>query len=253
MNSSRLTAVETSETLPDRVHHLHVVQPGIGRSEHRVNDHRDREFRRRLPERIEVGIIERTGVAPVLGPDHRARHAVPDRLAQHPGRKGARLQRHRRQRQHPVAVAALREHALVQEPRPVRAFLGGQLVAEGVEPAAGELQVDARTGEEPLARFEVAQRRHDRPGRRSAGKREPHLVGIVQQRDRRKLARPGRQGIERALGQQVGVDIDDHGCSVAVASRSDSVPARMGRSRQAMPKGASASLTALATAAGAPR
>ena len=228
------------DAAPDGVDHVVVQEAGIAAAEHRVQVDRRAELGRRLPERIEVGIVEIAVPSLGLGADHGARKAGRDRLAQHLGGELARLQRHRRQGRETAIAVARAEQMLVEEPAPRRALVRRHLVAEAVEPAAANLDVDAVLAHPGMARLGVAQFRADRPGRRATGEGELVGVALVHQLDVGKLAGPGDQRVQHGLRRVVGVGVDDHSlgsvCRCAWIAASMSLT-RSGSSSIAMPSG----------------
>ncbi len=162
-----------------------------------------------LPERREIGIVEHAAEPLGLGPDHRAVEAGIERFLQHRGGMLAALHRHggerhqRRQRLHPS------KQVLVVEAAPVGALVGGQFVAEAVEPAADHLAVDVLRGEPFAALGDVAQRRHDGARHLRAGKRKAQAALLLLGLERREQALLRLDVGEQCRRDEMGMGVDD--------------------------------------------
>src|SRR3984957_19577228 len=141
----------------DGVHHVKGAEPIVAADEHRVDEDRHLLRRSRFPEWIEIGIVERAAHALGLGSDHDAFEALAERLFEHGCRELAALQRHAGERLDRRQTGNRGQHVLVDEAAPVGAFRPRQLVAEHVEPAAGQLAIDLLFREPVLALAEIDQ------------------------------------------------------------------------------------------------
>ena len=128
----------------DRIGHAVIVHAVVAALEHRMDEHHRRRARRPPPRTDRATGSSSTpptpfGWVPIIAPVKPAAM----RLAQHFGRARAVLQRHGGERNEPrLALGGLRQMR-VDQPRPGRALLGRQFVAEHVEPAADDLAFDA--------------------------------------------------------------------------------------------------------------
>jgi hypothetical protein len=162
-----------------------------------------------FPERGQVGIVEHAAEALGLGADHGAVEAGIECLLQHLGGMRAALHRHGRERHQRRQRLHAREQMLVVEAAPVGALVGGQFVAETVEPAAHHLAVDILLGHPGTALLDVAQQRHDRAGHLRAGEGKAQLAFLFLGLER------GEQTLLRLhVGKQsgrneMGVGVDD--------------------------------------------
>src|SRR5690606_28926854 len=140
--------------------------------------------------------------------------------------------------------------------RPGGARLRGEVVAEDVQPAADQLGADAVVVHPRQPPVDVGQAGIDRAGPRSVVERHPE--GFLVSFDPHAGNGDGAVGEvgQQPGGQEVGMDVDaavsSHGFSCARSAAQMSL-GLMGREcRGGAPAPASASLTAEATAAGAP-
>ncbi len=246
---------------PDRVHQIVIVHAIIAADEHRMNEERRLVRRARLPERIEIGIVELAELTLGLGPDHHAVKTLSQRLFQHLRGEDAALQRHAGQRGERGQFLDVLQRAFVHEAAPIRALLGRQLVAENIEPASDQLAIDACLAEPFLALVEIDQKRPDRPRRREAAENEAHAGLVVDHLDRREKPALRREPFEKGSRDVVAMRVDDqwnlliisYVLRSTVAIRSLNSAGVIGSSAIFNPNAASASLTAQEMAAGAPR
>jgi hypothetical protein len=212
------------------------------------------------PERIEVGGVEHAADAARQGRDHRAGEARRERRLQHGAGARTVLQRHARER-HETPLAPRRgELGVVEEAAPRLAFRRRQLVAEPVRPTSDHVTVDPLLVHPSETPSHVAQAFHNGPRRLAAGKGDRQARAILDQAQRGEapalLANCGKK-----VGRhEMAVNVDDHfGASTvfdlsrAAAIMSASCAILIGRLFTTIPSGRTASLTALAIAAGAPR
>ena len=145
-----------------------IVHPHVAGVVARMNMNERARLVRRLPKWIEVGGIERRADAARQRADHGAGKARLDLVLEY--RSGARAvaERHGRKRHEMRLGLGGGEQAVVGEPCPGFGFRARQLVTEHVDPAAGDLFVDALLGHPSEARRNVGQRLRHRPRRLAA-------------------------------------------------------------------------------------
>src|SRR5262249_16333540 len=183
-----------------------------------------------------------------------------DRRLQYGAGAGTVLQRHAGERHETPLGLRRGELGVVEEAAPGLAFRRRQLIAEPVRPASDHVTVDPLLVHPSETSGNVAQTLHDGRGRLGAGKGNRQARPILDQAQRREaptlLANCGKK-----VGRHdMSVHVDDHfGSSMAsdlsraAAIMSPSCAILIGRLFTAIPSGRTASLTALAIAAGAPR
>ena len=184
--------------------------------------------------------------------DHGARKTRRYRRLEHGGCARAVAKRHGRQRHEARLGFGCRHQHVVGEPAPAFAFGARQFIAEHVDPAAHDLLVDSLLGHPGGARGDIGQRLRHRPRRLGAGEGKGERAGVLDLPHIGKLARILADRRQQPGRHQMGVAIDDH-LPRASAIRSPSFDTFSGSVLMVMPRGLSASLTALAIAAGAPR
>ena len=99
----------------DRVDEVVFVEPVIAAGKHRMHEQRGLARGRHLPERIEVGIVERAALALRLGTNHGAVEAGIKRLCENARGVPPALQRNGRERRESVELPHALEHVLVEE------------------------------------------------------------------------------------------------------------------------------------------
>ena len=216
----------------DRADEAVGLQTFVRRTKCRMDEQRRLAPRRGLPERIEVRIVEHALGALRLGADHRAAEAGVERLLQHLGRVLAGLQRHGRKRHEKWMGFHTLEQVLVEEPAPVGAFVGRNVIAEHVEPAADDLLVDAAVGEPFAALVGVAHAGRHRPLGIVVGEGETKSAVLDRKLHRRKRMAARRDVIQECRGHVVGMRVDDHDLQPPdVSSRYQFSPVSIWRSR----------------------
>src|SRR5262249_18973384 len=169
-------------------------------------------------------------------------------------------QRHARER-HETSLGLRRgELGVVEEAAPGLAFRPRQLIAEPVRPTSDHVTVDSLLLHPSQTRGNVAQALHDRPRRLPAGKGNRQVRGVLDQAQRGEAPTFLADRGEKAGWHKMAVNVDDHSASSmafdlsrAAAIMSPSCASLIGRLFTTIPSGRTASLTALAIAAGAPR
>src|SRR5262249_39958542 len=145
--------------------------------------------------------------------------------------------------------------AVVVEAAPREPFARRQLVAEAVEPATDELVVDAVPVHPGAPIGEIGELGRDRPRRLAARELHAHAFFVPEELHAGKFRAGEVEAIVEQLRDVVRVDVDDEVFHVRFPLWIAFQIARcdIGRVSIAAPRGPSASLTALAIAAGAPR
>ena len=101
---------------------------------------------RRMPERIEVGVVQSAADAARQRADHRAGKSRSHRCLQHAGCARAVAKRHGRERHEMRLRLGRGKQTIIGEPAPRLGFGAGQLIAEHIDPTADDLAVDALLG-----------------------------------------------------------------------------------------------------------
>src|SRR5262252_3002185 len=183
-----------------------------------------------------------------------------DRRLQHGGGARTILQRHARERHESPLGLRRGELGVVEQAAPGLPFRRRQLVAEPVRPASNHVTVDPLLVHPSETCGNVAQALHDRPRRLAAGKGNRQARPVLDQAQRGEAPTLLANCGEKVGRYEMAVNVDDHSDSPTVfdwpraaAIMSPSCASLIGRLFTTIPSGRSASLTALAIAAGAPR